>query len=202
MLSIFNLKRFRFIIGILLVLPIFMSPLSASHAFESYIFQPASEIEQKTQKLTVTSTYVAPLRTFDIYVPKFMWPVSPEHYNEGFGIYRPETNSYHQGLDIMPGYGTTIVSATDGVVVKAESSGSLGTHVVIYDNGYYTIFYGHMIAGSIPPDIVPGATVKMGQPIGQVGSTGRSSAPHLHYEIHDGDSAVDPWTVMAKYSVN
>jgi hypothetical protein len=57
-----------------------------------------------------------------------------------------------------------------------------------------------MIEGSIPPNIVPGAVVKMGDPIGQVGNTGLSTAPHLHYQIHDGNTPVDPWTVMGKYA--
>lgn len=202
-MSIFNLKIFRFIIGTVFVLPLFSAIPLASNASEYAGINQTHDGSYHPQTQTLTaSNYQAPLRTFDIYVPRFTWPVSPEHYNEGFGVYRPETNSYHQGLDLMPGYGTDIVSATDGVVVEAEYSGSLGVHVTIYDNGYYTIFYGHMIDGSIPPNIVPGATVKMGQLIGKVGSTGRSNAPHLHYEIHDGNTAVDPWTVMAKYSIS
>jgi murein DD-endopeptidase MepM/ murein hydrolase activator NlpD len=59
-----------------------------------------------------------------------------------------------------------------------------------------------MIEGSIPPNIVPGAVVKMGEPIGQVGNTGLSTAPHLHFEIWDGTTKVDPWPVMNRYSIN
>ena len=198
MLSIFSFKNF-----IVLIISVISLSLCLTNPAFSNVDKSASYSfkEQKTQTLKASS-YTAPLRERGFYVPKFMWPVNHDHYNEGFGVWRPETQSYHMGLDIMPGYGTTIVSATDGVVVTAEYSGSFGNHVVIYDGGYYTVIYGHMIEGSIPSNIFVGATVKMGDPIGQVGSTGRSTAPHLHYEIHDGTTPVDPWSVMDKYSIN
>jgi murein DD-endopeptidase MepM/ murein hydrolase activator NlpD len=198
MLNFLSSKGFKFFISCGIFLSFCLTNPIISNASEhtSYSF-----VEQKTQTLIATD-YVAPLRERGFYVPKFMWPVNHDHYNEGFGVWREDTHSYHNGLDIMPGYGTTIVSATDGVVVEAEYSGSFGNHVIIYDGGYYTVIYGHMIEGSIPSNIVPGAIVKMGDPIGQVGSTGHSNGPHLHYEIHDGDTPVDPWSVMNQYSIN
>jgi len=198
MLKFFSFKNFAVVASFAIFLSLCLTNPAFSNVDKSasYSFK-----EQKTQTLKA-SLYAAPKRSFDIYVPKFMWPVSPEHYNEGFGVWRPDTKSYHGGLDLMPGYGTIIVSATDGIVVEAEYSGSLGVHVIIYDNGYYTTVYAHMIEGSIPPNIVPGAAVKMGEPIGQVGSTGLSTAPHLHFEIHDGTTKVDPWPVMAKYATS
>jgi len=198
MLSIFSFKNFIIII----ICGIFLSLCLANPAFSNADKTASYSFKEKETQTLKASGYVAPLRERGFYVPKFMWPVSPEHYNEGFGVWRADTNSYHTGLDIMPGYGTTIVSATDGVVVKAESSGSFGNHVIIYDNGYYTTVYAHMIEGSIPSNIVPGAIVKMGDPIGQVGSTGHSTGPHLHFEIWDESTPVDPWSVMDKYSIN
>ena len=196
MLRFFSSKSFKVIVSFAMLLSFSLANPIVSNAGEgaSYSFK-----EKSTQTLKA-SNYTASKRSLDIYVPKFMWPVSPENYNEGFGVWRENTGSYHTGLDLMPGYGTTIVSATDGVVLEAEYSGSLGVHVIIYDGGYYTVLYGHMIEGSIPPNIVPGAVVKMGDPIGQVGNTGLSTAPHLHYQIHDGNTPVDPWTVMGKYA--
>jgi murein DD-endopeptidase MepM/ murein hydrolase activator NlpD len=196
MLKFFSFKNLAVVASFAIFLSFSLANPAISNADEnaSYSFE-----EKGTQTLKA-SDYTAPKRSFDIYVPKFIWPVSPENYNEGFGVWRPATKSYHGGLDLMPGYGTTIVSATDGIVTKAEYSGSLGVHVIIYDTGYYTTVYAHMIEGSIPPNIVPGAVVKMGEPIGQVGNTGLSTAPHLHFEIWDGTTKVDPWPVMAKYA--
>jgi murein DD-endopeptidase MepM/ murein hydrolase activator NlpD len=196
MLKFFSSKNFAIVASFAIFLSLCLVNPAISNADESasYSFK-----QKETQTLTA-SDYTPSKRSFDIYVPKFMWPVSPENYNEGFGVWRPDTNSRHGGLDLMPGYGTTIVSATDGIVVEAEYSGSLGVHVIIYDNGYYTTVYAHMIEGSIPSNIVPGAAVKMGEPIGQVGNTGLSTAPHLHFEIWDGTTKVDPWPVMNKYA--
>jgi len=196
MLSIFSSKGFKFFISFAIFLSFCLANPITSDPTQGSGYKAFEETAQ-----TVTaSAYTVPVRERGFYVPKFMWPVPNDRYNEGFGVWRPDTNSYHDGLDLMPGYGTTIVSATDGVVVKAEHSGSLGVHVIIYDGGYYTMVYGHMIEGSIPSNIVPGAAVKMGDPIGQVGNTGHSTAPHLHYEIHDEGTPVDPWTVMNKYA--
>jgi murein DD-endopeptidase MepM/ murein hydrolase activator NlpD len=196
MLRFFSSKSFKVIVSFAMLLSFSLANPIVSNAGEGGSYN----LKEKSTQSLKASSYTASKRSFDIYVPKFMWPVSPENYNEGFGVWRENTGSYHTGLDLMPGYGTTIVSATDGVVVKAEYSGSLGVHVIIYDGGYYTVLYGHMIEGSIPPNIVPGALVKMGDPIGQVGNTGLSTAPHLHYQIHDGNTPVDPWTVMGKYA--
>jgi murein DD-endopeptidase MepM/ murein hydrolase activator NlpD len=196
MLSIFSFKNFIIIV----ICAIFLSFCLANPAISNADENASYSFEEKGTQTLKASGYTAPKRSFDIYVPKFMWPVSPEHYNEGFGVWRENTKSYHGGLDLMPGYGTTIVSATDGVVIKAEHSGSFGVHVIIFDGGYYTMVYAHMIEGSIPPHIAPGTTVKMGEPIGQVGNTGLSTAPHLHFEIHDGTTKVDPWPVMNKYA--
>jgi len=196
MLKFFSFKGFAVVASFAIFLSFSLANPAISNADEnaSYSFE-----EKGTQTLKA-SDYTASKRSLDIYVPKFMWPVSPEHYNEGFGVWRANTKSYHNGLDLMPGYGTTIVSATDGVVIKAESSGSYGVHVIIFDGGYYTMVYAHMIEGSIPPHIAPGTTVRMGDPIGQVGNTGLSTGPHLHYEIRDGNTPVDPWPVMNKYA--
>jgi murein DD-endopeptidase MepM/ murein hydrolase activator NlpD len=198
MLRFFSSKSFKVIVSFAIFLSFSLANPVVSNASENASY---SFVEEKNQTLKA-SNYTQPLRDRGFYVPKFMWPVPYDNYNEGFGVWRADTKSYHNGLDIMPGYGTTVVSATDGVVITAEYSGSFGNHVVIYDGGYYTIFYAHMIEGSIPSNIVPGAIVKMGDPIGQVGNTGHSFGPHLHYEIHDGNTPVDPWTVMNKYSIN
>lgn len=198
MFNFFSSKGFKVVVSFAILLSFSLANPITSNANEnaSYSFK------QKEGQTLTASNYIAPPRERGFFVPKFMWPVPKDHYNEGFGVWRKDTNSRHNGLDLMPGYGTTIVSATDGVVLKAESSGSYGVHVIIFDGGYYTMVYAHMIEGSIPANIAPGTTVRMGDPIGQVGNTGLSTGPHLHFEIRDGDTPIDPWPVMNKYSIN
>lgn len=196
MLKFFSSKGFKFFVSFAIFLPFCLANPITSNASEGSVYKVS---EKATQSITASS-YTAPLRDRGFYVPKFIWPVPNDRYNEGFGVWREDTKSYHNGLDLMPGYGTVIVAATDGVVTKAEYSGSLGVHVEIYDGGYYTTVYAHMIEGSVPSNIVPGAKVKMGDPIGQVGNTGHSFGAHLHFAIYDEGTAVDPWPVMNKYA--
>ena len=95
---------------------------------------------------------------------------------------------YHSGLDIGAAYGASIVAADGGTVTIAGVNGGYGNCVMIdHGNGYYTL-YGHMssIAVSVGQSVSQGAT------IGYVGSTGVSTGPHLHFEIRQGKTILDP----------
>ena len=95
---------------------------------------------------------------------------------------------YHSGLDIGAAYGASIVAADGGTVTIAGVNGGYGNCVMIdHGNGYYTL-YGHMssIAVSVGQSVSKGAT------IGYVGSTGVSTGPHLHFEIRQGTTILDP----------
>jgi murein DD-endopeptidase MepM/ murein hydrolase activator NlpD len=161
-------------------------------------------VYENTQTIVATGIELDATRGPGIYTPNFIWSVNHTKIGEGFGVPRPETNSIHMGLDIFPGEGSEIHASTDGTVTKVEyGTGSYGYMVEIYDGYEYSTLYAHMIAGSFEQyGISVGTQVKQGQVIGLVGSTGRSSAPHLHFEIHDFDTQVDPVAVMAKYATN
>ena len=110
----------------------------------------------------------------------------------GFGyridpIYR--TRKMHKGLDFSAPKGTKIYATGDGVIKKVKRQRwGYGTHVVI-DHGYgYTTLYGHMSRASVRQ----GQSVKRGQQIGLVGSTGKSTGPHLHYEVAKNGTQVNP----------
>ena len=103
----------------------------------------------------------------------------------------------HGGQDFNPGLGAPIQSIADGVVSFTEDGeGSLGVHMVIdhmIDGKLVSSVYAHMIHGSML--LKTGDVVKVGQVIGQVGSTGMSTGPHLHFEIRLGGisgTKVDP----------
>jgi murein DD-endopeptidase MepM/ murein hydrolase activator NlpD len=117
----------------------------------------------------------------------------PIHMLSGFGMRRdPVTKSsfqMHPGIDMGAAMGTPIFATGDGVVIRTEyKSSGYGLNVVI-DHGYgYKTLYGHMVEIASKP----GQVVKRGQLIGYVGSTGYSTAPHVHYEVFKNDTRIDP----------
>ena len=158
---------------------------------------------ENSQELVVSGPAIDASRGIGIYIPEFIWPVANDRMGEGFGIPRPETNSIHMGLDLFPGEGTEIMSATDGIVIKVEEgTGSYGYMVEIFDGYQYSTLYAHMLADSFAAyGISVGTLVKQGQVIGLVGDTGRSTAPHLHFEIKDFGVQIDPMPIMQKYAI-
>lgn len=110
----------------------------------------------------------------------------------GFGsridpVYK--TIKFHAGLDFAAPQGTPIYATADGRVTTAGNTGNgFGNHVEI-NHGYgYETLYGHMFRIKVRS----GQVVKRGEVIGWVGSTGKSTGPHLHYEVHKGGRPLDP----------
>ena len=90
-------------------------------------------------------------------------------------------NKMHRGTDFAAPMGTPIMASGDGVVKKASWCGGGGNCVLIKHNSTYQTIYAHMSKFAI--GIRSGVRVKQGQVIGYVGSTGKSTGPHLHYEV-------------------
>jgi murein DD-endopeptidase MepM/ murein hydrolase activator NlpD len=120
-------------------------------------------------------------------------PMSVGIYRSGFGMRRHPILGWvkaHTGVDWAAPTGTPIVASGNGVVEEAEWKSGYGRWVLIrHANGYET-GYAHM--SGIAKGIVPGVKVKQGQVVGFVGSTGLSTGPHLHYEVHINNRPVDP----------
>ncbi len=122
-------------------------------------------------------------------------PVSNKDLNRiasGFGyridpVYK--TVKMHAGLDFAAPQGTPIYATANGRITTAGNSGDgYGNHVII-DHGYgYETLYGHMYKVKVRN----GQHVKRGEIIGYVGSTGKSTGPHCHYEVHKNDRPLDP----------
>jgi len=122
-------------------------------------------------------------------------PVSNKDLNRiasGFGyridpVYK--TVKMHAGLDFSAPQGTPIYATADGSVTTAGSTGNgFGNHVVI-NHGYgYETLYGHMYRVKARN----GQSIKRGEVIGWVGSTGKSTGPHCHYEVHKNGEKIDP----------
>ena len=90
-------------------------------------------------------------------------------------------NKMHQGTDFAAPMGTPIMASGTGVILKAGWCGGGGNCVKIRHNSTYSTVYAHM--SKFARGIKPGVRVKQGQTIGYVGSTGKSTGPHLHYEV-------------------
>ncbi len=122
----------------------------------------------------------------------FIWPVKGR-ISGHFGrqrIYAGEPGSYHSGIDIAPGHGVPFVSPADGVVVLARTNFSLEGQLIIIDHGAglnSSFLHASKIAVS------EGQSVKQGQYIGNVGSTGSSTGPHLHWGLKWNDARIDPY---------
>jgi murein DD-endopeptidase MepM/ murein hydrolase activator NlpD len=100
-----------------------------------------------------------------------------------------KTVKFHAGLDFSAPSGTPIYATAQGVVRTAGNLGNgYGNHVIIYHGYQYSTLYGHMFRIKVRP----GQTVKRGEVIGYVGNTGKSTGPHLHYEVMKGGKHLDP----------
>ncbi|HVF05841.1 MAG TPA: M23 family metallopeptidase [Frankiaceae bacterium] len=102
--------------------------------------------------------------------------------------YGPRWGRMHRGLDFGASYGSPIYAATSGVVSFAGPEGGYGRLVTIRHAGGVTTAYGHMSRFVVRR----GQRVKAGQVIAYVGSAGRSTGPHLHFEVRVGSSYINP----------
>lgn len=118
----------------------------------------------------------------------FLWPVQGPITSEfGYRFIFGETN-FHRGLDIAAPMGTAINAGADGTVIFAGEKGTYGNLVVLsHGNGFVT-YYAH--CSKILVEV--GDTVTQGQPIAAVGSTGRSTGPHCHFEVRYENEPIDP----------
>ena len=99
----------------------------------------------------------------------------------------------HKGVDYAAPRGTPIKAAGDGKVLLAGRKGGYGNAVIIQHNQRYRTLYGHM--QGFAKGIRNGVTVKQGQVIGYIGTTGLSTGPHLHYEFQVDGTQVDPLSI-------
>lgn len=119
-----------------------------------------------------------------------VWPVHGA-VNSGFGVRAdPFTGqaAYHEGVDISTARSEPVLATADGVVLRSGWAGEYGKAIEIAHGSRYTTLYGHLEETLV----AEGQQVRRGDRVGLVGSTGRSTAPHLHYEVHVDGRAVNP----------
>lgn len=96
----------------------------------------------------------------------------------------------HVGIDFQAPRGTPVYAAAHGVVVTAKRWGGYGNYIRIRHNSIYETAYAHL--SDFADNMDSGNYVRQGQIIGYVGSTGRTTGPHLHYEVIADGAQVDP----------
>jgi murein DD-endopeptidase MepM/ murein hydrolase activator NlpD len=119
-----------------------------------------------------------------------LWPVEG-HISGSFGERTDPFNgegAFHSGVDISSSYGTPVLAPADGTVVFADFLGGYGRAIAIDHGRGISTRYGHLANFAV----IAGQRVHRGDTIGYVGLSGRSTGPHLHYEVRINDTPVNP----------
>lgn len=149
------------------------------------------KIEEEIKRLTANST-------IKYNGGKFTWPV-PGHYGVSSDYYNrinPVTNKaeFHKGIDIPAPYGKSVVAAADGKVIYSGRRGTFGNTVIIDHGSGLTTLYAHNSSLTVSE----GTMVKKGQQIAKIGSTGRSTGNHSHFEVRINNAHTSPWNYLSK----
>jgi murein DD-endopeptidase MepM/ murein hydrolase activator NlpD len=119
-----------------------------------------------------------------------VWPVHGV-VNSGFGARSDPFNglpAFHEGVDISTSRSEPVLATADGIVLRSGWAGEYGKAIAISHGDRYETLYGHLEETLV----TEGQQVRRGDRVGLVGTTGRSTAPHLHYEVHVDGRTVDP----------
>jgi murein DD-endopeptidase MepM/ murein hydrolase activator NlpD len=124
------------------------------------------------------------------------WPVMGR-LGDGFGTRHDPFSgegAMHTGIDIATAYGTPVKVTADGIIRHASWYSGYGQCVIVdHGNGYQTL-YGHLSK----IDVMEGQEIRQGEPIGRVGSSGRSTGSHLHYEVRIHSTPVNPYRFLQR----
>lgn len=154
----------------------------------------ASEQIQPSQSVTSPANATKPNSKGKLATTPTIWPIKGL-ITSGFGWRKSplgDGNEFHPGIDIASTIGTPVVATADGQIVQSGWSGGYGNMVEIDHGNGITSIYGH----NSQLVVTVGQTVKKGQVISYVGSTGESTGPHVHYEVRENGTAVDPWKYL------
>lgn len=121
----------------------------------------------------------------------FIWPADGGYISSQMG---ERWGAYHRGIDIARPTTRTVLAADNGVVTSAERHETYGNKVVIDHNNGYETLYAHL--ASI--DVAVGQTVRQGTTIGEMGSTGRSTGIHLHFEVTNYGELINPLSMVSE----
>lgn len=155
--------------------------ISKELVIQSKSLDEIAKLAKDKEKLLAAIPAIQPIKNEDL-----------KQMASGFG-YRSDPftkiRKFHAGMDFTAKTGTPIYATGDGVVAKADNTATgYGNHIVIKHGFGYETLYAHLSKYKAKR----GQKVKRGDIIGYVGSTGRSEAPHLHYEVHKNGQVINP----------
>jgi murein DD-endopeptidase MepM/ murein hydrolase activator NlpD len=155
-------------------------------------YQPAAGVKQpQPEELPETPDVFEP-ETVVYTNGKLLWPVEQGKVFSNFG---GRHGHFHEGVDIAADPGTPVYAAADGKVVYCDNSiRGYGNMIVIKHAGNLSTVYAHNRVNLVKE----GDFVKKGDKIAEVGSTGKTTGPHLHFEVREGKEAVDPLKYFEK----
>jgi murein DD-endopeptidase MepM/ murein hydrolase activator NlpD len=153
-------------------------------AIQSKSLDEIALLAEDKEKLLASIPAIQPVRNADLTRMASGYGYRTDPFNK--------TRKFHYGMDFTAPRGTPVFATGDGVVERADSNSSgYGNHIRI-DHGFgYVSLYAHLRSNK-PYNVRPGQRVKRGDIIGYVGSTGRSQAPHLHYEVFKDNERINP----------
>jgi len=158
-----------------------LNNLSSRIKVQQHSYEQVDELIKDKEKLLAHTPAIQPVSNKDLtrIASGFGYRIDP--------IYK--TTKMHAGIDFTAPQGTPIYATADGVVIIGGNTGDgFGNHVVISHGYGYETLYGHMVRTKAKR----GQQVKRGEIIGWVGSTGKSTGPHCHYEVHKSGNKIDP----------
>ena len=134
------------------------------------------------------------------YTPS-IWPVNGilnDRFGNIKGRFEIGKPSFHQGIDVSTWIGSPVKATANGIVLSAKYHPTYGKRVILQHQLGISTVYAHLSNYQVKT----GSAVYRGQVIGFVGNTGRSTGPHLHYEVRVGNIAVNPMRYISKYASN
>jgi murein DD-endopeptidase MepM/ murein hydrolase activator NlpD len=175
--SILSIKDNQLVSAIMTTL----NNLASRISVQQKSYDEVDELVKNKEKLLAHTPAIQPINNKDLnrVASGYGYRIDP--------VYK--TTKFHAGLDFSAPQGTPIYATADGTVTTSGNSGNgYGNHVII-NHGYgYETLYGHMVRVKTRN----GQAVKRGEVIGWVGSTGKSTGPHCHYEVHKNGEKINP----------
>lgn len=168
--------------------------ISRKYGINAKTILMANDIEYETDIVDEKALFIPGAK---IHFADFLWPVENYRLAGRFGLRKHpifRKRIFHEGLDLAKQYGAAVRSSSDGRVVFAGYKIGYGKVVIIYHKNDFSTLYGHLKSYCVKA----GKYVKAGQTIGEVGSSGYSTGPHLHFEVRKYSRPVNPIKYLGK----
>ena len=176
--------------------PFVPAPLSEA-ALSQEIDRLAQEIEEKSRSLAAVEVRMRETMVRREFLPTTLPVAGGARLGSPFGLRLDpfgRGRASHEGLDFVAPHGAPVVAAAGGVVVNAAYHPEFGNLVEINHGGELITRYAHLAS----MDVEVGSAVRRGQKVGALGSTGRSTGPHLHFEVKENGLPIDPAAFLGR----